>query len=359
MCLSGKERCAVVASTVTRSKRGQGTRRERRPGVWEIRITTGIDPETGQSQQQSFTHHGDVHSVEQRQSELIGAQGRQCAAPSGRPRLITVQELLDAFLSASHRWSATTWRSYRGQAALLGRDRIRRAPVERLTPDRMERVIERWVRTGVTPANLSARFRTIHAAITWAVTNRLLKADPLVGMTCPARPDPRLHLQADQVSTLIRAADDLVDTAHAAVVEQPHRSDLVSRLFRAEQDALLVRLAADSAARRGELVALKTTDLQRRILTIARASQDGVIGPVKNHLKASLTVCKDTALYWTSHVANWSTVPHQGLWLFSSSPSGPPPCCRTGSDSGSTSWRGRQVYRGPVFIGCAIRSEPI
>jgi integrase len=305
---------------MTRSQRGQGTRRERRPGVWEIRITTGTDPETGQSQQQSFTHHGDVHSVQQRQSELIGAQGGQCAGPSGRPRPITVQELLDAFLSASHRWSATTWRSYRGQAALLGRDRIRRTHVARLTPDRMERVIERWLRTGVTPANLSARFRTIHAAITWAVTNGLLTADSLAGMTCPARPDPRLHLSADQVSTLIRAADDLVDTAHAAVVEQPHRSDLVLRLFRAEQDALLVRLAADSAARRGELVALKTSDLQRRTLTIARASQDGVIGPVKNHLKASLTLSKDTAFYWTSHLANWSTVPHQGPWLFSSSP---------------------------------------
>jgi integrase len=55
-------------------------------------------------------------------------------------------------------------------------------------------------------------------------------------------------------------------------------------------------------------------------LTIERASQDGVIGPVKNHLKAGLTLSQDTALYWNSHVENWSTVSQRGPWLFSSSP---------------------------------------
>jgi integrase len=160
----------------------------------------------------------------------------------------------------------------------------------------------------------------LHAAISWAVTNGVLTKDPLAGMTCPARPDPRLHLLANQITDLIRAADCLVDHAYAAVTEQPYRSDLVTGLFRAEQDALLVRLGADSAARRGELAALKTTDLVKRTLTIERSSQDGVIGPVKNHLKADLTLGQGTALYWKSHVESWSIVPQRGPWLFSSSP---------------------------------------
>jgi integrase len=309
-----------MTATATRSKRGTGSCRERRPGAWEVRVTTGTDLESGLSLQRSFTHHGDQDSAEKYRSGLVEKFRSSRRSRCGMPAPITVQDLLDAFLSAPHRWSATTWRSYRGQAAMLCRDRIRRIRVDWLMPDRMERIIERWTCAGVTPSNLSGRFRTLHAAITWAIINQLLTEDPLAGMSCPARPDPRLHLLADQVTVLIRAADHLVDCAYAAVTEQPHRSDLVTGLFRAEQDALLVRLGADSAARRGELAALKTTDLVKRKLTIERASQDGVIGPVKNHLKAGLTLGQDTALYWKSHVENWSMVPQEGPWLFSSSP---------------------------------------
>lgn len=47
-------------------------------------------------------------------------------------------------------------------------------------------------------------------------------------------------------------------------------------LHAAEQDLLLVRLAADSGARRGELVALQLSDRAGRVLTMARAvSGDG------------------------------------------------------------------------------------
>lgn len=284
-------------------------------------MTTGIDSTTGQGLRTSFTHHGDAASAERCQTELVQMYGAQRIVRRPRATSLTVQELLEAFLSAPHRWSATTWRSYRGQAALLCRDRIHRARVSRMTPNSMEQAIERWVRAGVTPANLSGRFRTLHAAISWAVHNQLLPDDPLVGMTCPSRPGPRLHLRAGEISKLIHTADELVDNAAAAVADYPHRRDLMLALFRAEQDALMVRLTPDSAVRRGELVALQITDLEGRKLTIERASQDGVIGPVKNHLKASMTVGNDTAFYWRSHVANWSMIPNQGPWLFSDSPS--------------------------------------
>lgn len=47
-----------------------------------------------------------------------------------------------------------------------------------------------------------------------------------------------------------------------------------------------------------------------------RASQDGVIATVKNHLQARLTVGSGTAAYWARHVQRWGTVPDQGPWLF-------------------------------------------
>jgi len=101
---------------------------------------------------------------------------------------MTVRRLLEAFLESPHRWSVNTWRVYRGQAAMLCADPICRARLDRMTPNTMERAMERWIRAGMTVANLGGRFRTLHAAITWALENRLLVEDPLD--VCPGRAGP-------------------------------------------------------------------------------------------------------------------------------------------------------------------------
>jgi integrase len=48
-------------------------------------------------------------------------------------------------------------------------------------------------------------------------------------------------------------------------------------LFSAEQTLLIVRVGADSRARRGELSALRYSDLERRVLTIQRGVSRGVL----------------------------------------------------------------------------------
>lgn len=94
------------------------------------------------------------------------------------------------------------------------------------------------------------------------------------------------------------AADLLDDLTHAGVdvdlllstaakLVGDARADCGSggrRLFEAEQTELLVRLAADSGARRGELAALKTTDLDDRVVHICRnvSGRDTITTP-KSH----------------------------------------------------------------------------
>jgi integrase len=63
----------------------------------------------------------------------------------------------------------------------------------------------------------------------------------------------------------------------------------------AAQDLLLVRLAADSGARRGELVALRFDDFDGRVLRIARAMSDGVITTPKSGHGRQLTLAASTA----------------------------------------------------------------
>jgi hypothetical protein len=63
------------SQTRTRGPRGQGTQRERRPGVWEIRIPTTPDPLTGRARQLSVTVHGTEQTAEA-QRRLLVAQHR-------------------------------------------------------------------------------------------------------------------------------------------------------------------------------------------------------------------------------------------------------------------------------------------
>jgi len=132
-----------------------------------------------------------------------------------------------------------------------------------MTPNTMERAMERWIRAGMTVANLGGRFRTLHAAIRgrwrtgcWSrIRWTYVRAAPARTAVAPA---------FGEVRRLIQTADSLVDQAAAAVAERPYQRGRCLRLFRAQQNALMVRLAADAALRRGEVVALRTDDLSGR-----------------------------------------------------------------------------------------------
>jgi hypothetical protein len=194
-----------------RSARGGGTRRERRPGVWEIRVSVGSDPATGASMQKSFTHHGDEASARIRQRELVTLYGAQVVPAPPQSARMTVRELLETFLTSPHEWIPTTRRTHTGEGRMICRDRLSRARLDRMTPSTVERAIARWVHAGDTPAVVLARFRVLHSAITWGLRNKLIITDPLDGMHAPAGPHPRQHLQPEQVHQLIATADDAVD----------------------------------------------------------------------------------------------------------------------------------------------------
>ena len=77
------------------------------------------------------------------------------------------------------------------------------------------------------------------------------------------------------------------------------------RLHKAEQIRLLARLAADSGARRGELVALRFDDLEGRVLTIERGVSADVLGPTKTGRTRRLTVGRETSELWRSSAEDW------------------------------------------------------
>ncbi len=285
--------------------------RERSPGVWEIRVAVGVDPVSGRTVQRSFAFHGGAEAAELRRKELAAEWAERRAIRRTAP-FLTVGELLERWLSAHHDWRPATWIEARSNVKALRADPLAVRRVSTLKPEHVRAAIAAWCASGASVAVVSGRFRVLRSAIGWAHVERIVDVNPLSGMRGPTRPGTRLHLNTEEVLRLLEAADALVASTERQNAERQHK---------AEQIRLLVRLAADSGARRGELVALRFDDLEDRVLTIERGVSADVLGPTKTGRTRRLTLGRQTVELWRSSAQTWagrlldgSTL---GPWLFS------------------------------------------
>jgi integrase len=163
----------------------------------------------------------------------------------------------------------------------------------------------------------SLHVRTLRAAFGWAYDQRLLASQSLAGMRGPGQPGPRRDVPIDVVRDLLAAADRDVDATRVFPVGDNHDR----RRHRAEQVRLLLRLTADTGARRGELAALHVTDLHDRLVHIDRGVSDEVITTTKTGRSRRLSVGTTTAELWHDTLGTWqqrsSTEQPLGRWLFS------------------------------------------
>jgi integrase len=128
-----------------------------------------------------------------------------------------------------------------------------------------------------------------------------------------------MHAPVEAVRELIARAEFDISAANDA-----------AKLHRAEQVLLLVRLAADCGARRGELAALRVDDLDGDVLTISRGTSCEVVGPTKTNRIRRVTLGAGVAALWRSTVRTWRDraaattgapgVGGFGPWLFSAHP---------------------------------------
>jgi integrase len=181
----------------------------------------------------------------------------------------------------------------------------------------------RWQAAGLSVATVSARWLVLRSAMSWAVAEGVLRTNPLAGMRGPARPEPRKHHSPVEVRLLLGTAEILVAKATTQLSAKPTSPRYQRALFAAEQDLLLVRLAADSGARRGELAVLRLGDLDGRVLTIERGLSRGVLGTTKSSRARRLTLGRTTAALVRDHVSSWEQrwpEPLAGDWLFAPDP---------------------------------------
>ncbi len=283
------------------------------------------------------------------------AAGRPIVPPPDR---VTVGYLLQAWLDADHPWKPSTYVGYNSNARALSRDPIAQRPAAALSPHEIRHRLAAWQTAGSSDAVVAARFRALRACLTWAYNERLLDTHPLRLMRGPHRAPPRQALTGEEVRALLVTAEIRVLEAQANLPRTTNTpagasSGRVSsvactaaavassaarrRLRVVEQDLLLVRLAADSGARRGELVALRFSDLIGRVLHIQRAVSAGQLTTPKSGYGRSLTLGADTAELWHRLHDEWTRraavardmasernhanrASPMGPWLFSAAP---------------------------------------
>ena len=122
------------------------------------------------------------------------------------------------------------------------------------------------------------------------------------------------------VRELLTAAEHDVAQAAAEPVSG-HRGRL---LHTAEQIQLLLRLAADTGARRGELDALQAGDLRGRVLHIERGVSAEIVTTTKTGRSRRVTLGADTIDLWNHSLGRWqerlADDERLGPWMFSPRP---------------------------------------
>jgi integrase len=285
--------------------------REKRPGCWEIRVVVSSRPTV----QRSFMVRGDETAADVRRRELVEEFGVN-PTMSVAGASMSVGDLLHRFIDAPHLWKSATLVSHRSVTRFLRADvALAELRIVVLTPSAVVAVLARWKRDGVPDPTISARWLVLRSALSWAVAEGLLRRNPLLGMRGPARPEPRLHLSTAQIHALLAAAAELASGARARSVAAPANATWRRDLFVAEQTLLMVRVAADSGARRGELAGLRAGDLDGRVLRIDRAVSGGQIGSTKTKRSRRITLGSTTTAMINAHLAEFPATA-AGDWLF-------------------------------------------
>ena len=217
------------ASAANRPERGTGTLRQRRPGVWEVRVVVGSGPARGRSIQRSFTVHGNAALAGRARRELVAEYGSARSHVRCTASAVTVGELLRGYLGSAQLWKPATVASHHHVVSTLAGDPLCRCRLQALTPAVMRAAICRWLDEGVSVPKVSARWLLIRSAVSWAVADaneatalmRRLRDSPpshLAGFASTTT-DPQQRPGPDRTDALIFTGGD--DDTSVRVVVRP------------------------------------------------------------------------------------------------------------------------------------------
>jgi integrase len=220
------------------------TVRQPRPGVWIARVY--VKPRAGEARgrQVTKTFKGSKREVTKRIAEWESEVQGAAAASVG----LTIAGLLDSWRAAkAPQWQPTTAREHKHRSAAVIAD-LGDVRLADLDPMRVDAWVARLRREGVGEGAIRGRVGTLRAALTYAVSRRLVRTNPVA----EASPDIRVKRRAATVDS----------AAVLAILEAAEAEGT--------RAGLGLRLAAATGAREAEIVALAWDDLEGDRLRIGR-----------------------------------------------------------------------------------------
>ncbi len=215
----------------------QGSLRERAPGVWEVRVRSGRDPLTGRYQQVSRTVHGGKRAAEAQLARLA----TEIDNGAHRGTSESVGYLLDRWVEHLEMLgrSPRTIEGYRSIIRARLRPALGSVALRRLQPADLDRFYRALVIDGLSPLSVRHCHAALSAALRQAVKWGWIDRSPAERATPP--PVPRTEVDPPSVAEVSQLLREFERTGH----------DLASMVF----------VAATTGCRRGELCALRWSDI--------------------------------------------------------------------------------------------------
>jgi integrase len=221
-----------------------GSKRQIRDGVWELRVSLGNDPVTGKLRQLSKTFHGGSRAADAALRDLIDQQAPGRADGVGA----TFGQLLDKWLVECERLdlSPTTIRTYKAQIKQTIRPRLGKVSLNRLTARQLDDLYGVMKEAGQSPKTIRNHHAIMSAALHQGVRWGWVRSN----VAEMAKPPRVAHRRVEAPS---------VDVVRDVIAEAEKRDPKL---------APLLMLAALTGMRRGELCALRWSDVDLELGTL-------------------------------------------------------------------------------------------
>jgi integrase len=227
----------------------RGSKREIKRGVWELRVSLGKDPVTEKYKVRSKTFHGTARAADDALRDLVDEQ-----APSRSDGVGAIfGQLLDRWLEECDRMdlSPTTMRTYRAQIKQTIRPRLGKVKLNQLTARHLDTLYGVMKEEGKSPKTIRNHHAIISSALHQGVRWGWVRSN-VADMSKP----PRVAQRRVEAPSL-----EIVRT----VIEAAEKRDPVI--------ASLLMLAALTGMRRGELCALRWSDVELKpgVIEVSRS----------------------------------------------------------------------------------------
>ena len=234
----------------------RGTKVERSPGVWRLRVFIGPDPVTGNPRQVSRTFKGTKKEADTALAAFVTEVSR---GTTPLERSATLEELFARWIEhLTPMRSPTTIRGYRFKITRINA-KLGRVRIDKLSAQQLDRAYREWLAEGLDPGTVHHCHRILSAALRQAVKWGLLTVSPTVLASPPARRvQPKQIPSPEAVQKLISTADERGQPVLAAVIS----------------------VAATTGLRRGELAGLRWGDIDLDVgrLHVRRAIKNDIDG---------------------------------------------------------------------------------